>query len=78
MTKKIKLLPAQQLQQRITKVKLEDMSKEELVEYADYVLGQYFLMFNQVRVNFLINQMNTSPDSDMVTMFYEKESNEPS
>jgi hypothetical protein len=69
--KVIKLLPSQRLQQRITGITLRDMTKEQLIEYAEMVLEQYMLTFNQVRADYLRYRMNVADTDPMLQMFYE-------
>jgi hypothetical protein len=69
--KVIKELPSQILQRRMSKIKLEDMSKEDLIKYADFLLETYHKTFNQVRVDYLKYRLNVQETDPVVTMFFE-------
>lgn len=67
----IRELPPQILQRRMSRIKLEDMSKEDLIAYADFLLETYHKTFNQVRVDYLKHRLNVQDTDPMVTMFFE-------
>ena len=69
--KVVRELSSQVLQRRMLKIKLEEMSKEDLVTYADFLLETYNKLFNEVRVAFLRDKMQVPENDPIVTMFFE-------
>jgi RNA-binding protein YhbY len=66
----IKELPSQVLQRRMLKIRLEELSKEDLIEHVDFLMSAYNKTFNQVRVDYLIYEMKLPENHPTVMSFF--------